>query len=165
MAKIWREGASLGEAFEMNSEGTLIGALGIEYVDAGDDWIVGRMPVDGRTRQPFGLLHGGASVAFAETLASWGGVFCAPEGKTCVGMEINANHVRPAFSGWVYGRATPESLGRSTQVWTVRITNEADKLVCISRVTLAVVDVQQPSAQRVPGPGAQEQGVGGHDAG
>jgi len=142
--RIWREGVSPGDAFEMTGEGTLIGNLGMEFLDAGDDWIRARMPVDERTRQPFGLLHGGASVAFAETLASWGGVFCAPEGKTCVGMEINANHVRPAREGWVYGRATPESLGRSTQVWTVRITNEADKLVCISRVTLAVVDLARP---------------------
>jgi len=148
MSRIWREGVSPGPTFEMGKEGTLIGNLGMEFLDAGDDWIRARMPVDGRTRQPFGLLHGGASVAFAETLASWGGVFCAPEGKTCVGMEINANHVRPAHDGWVYGRATPESLGRSTQVWTVRITNEADKLVCISRVTLAVVALDRPPAGR-----------------
>ena len=142
MPAIWREGVSPGERFRGGVENTLIGHLGMEFLDAGDDWVRGRMPVDARTRQPYGFLHGGASVAFAETMASWGGDCCVPEGKTCMGMEINANHVRPAREGWVYGRASPESLGRSTQVWTVRITDEADKLVCISRVTLAVVDVK-----------------------
>ncbi|MBW3558645.1 MAG: hotdog fold thioesterase [Proteobacteria bacterium] len=142
MPAIWREGVSPAERFAFGREGTLIGALGMEFLEAGDDWVRGRMPVDERTRQPYGFLHGGASVAFAETMASWGGDCCVPYGKTCMGMEINANHVRPAPAGWVYGRATPESLGRTSQVWTVRITNEADKLVCISRVTLAVVDVK-----------------------
>ena len=143
MAAIWREGVFPGDPFQTASRDTLVGALGMEFLEAGDDWIRGRMPVDARTRQPFGLLHGGASVAFAETLASWGGVCCVPAGKTCVGMEINANHVRPVAEGWVEGTARPESLGRSSQVWSVRITNEAGKLVCISRVTLAVVDLDR----------------------
>ncbi len=137
---IWRGGAFPMEAVNAWSRDTLISQLGMEFVEAGPDWVKARMPVDSRTRQPFGLLHGGASVAFAETLASWGGVAVLDPAKTCVGMEINANHVRPAFDGWVHGTAAPEALGRSSQVWSVRITNEAGKLVCISRVTLAVVD-------------------------
>ena len=143
MTAIWREGVSPGDRFEAGGRDTLISALGMEFLAAGDDWLRGRMPVDARPRPPFGLLHGGASVAFAETLASWGGVCCAPEGKICVGMEINANHVRSVADGWVEGGARPESLGRSSQVWSVRITNEAGKLVCISRVTLAVVDLDR----------------------
>jgi 1,4-dihydroxy-2-naphthoyl-CoA hydrolase len=147
MAAIWRLGRPSGDLFLASREGTLIGALGMEFLEAGDDWVRGRMPVDERTRQPFGFLHGGASVAFAETLASWGAACCVSEGQTCMGMEINANHVRPISEGWVYGRAAPESLGRSSQVWSVRITNEADKLVCVSRVTLAVVDLaREPRA-------------------
>lgn len=142
---IWREGVSPAERFDAGREDTLIGTLGMEFVEAGEDWLRGRMPVDARTRQPYGLLHGGASVAFAETLASWGGSCCVAEGKTCVGMEINANHVRPAASGWVEGLARPESLGRTSQVWSVRITDEAGRLVCISRVTLAVVDLERPA--------------------
>ena len=97
------------------------------------------MPVDGRTHQPFGLLHGGASVALAETLASWAGTCAVDADKVCVGQEINANHIRSVREGWVYGVATPESLGRTSHVWSIRITDEAGKLVCISRMTLAVV--------------------------
>jgi 1,4-dihydroxy-2-naphthoyl-CoA hydrolase len=140
VAVIWRGGRfPLDQVEQANSRGTLVEHLGIELLEAGDDWLKGRMPVDARTRQPFGLLHGGASVAFAETLASWAGVFTVDEGKVCVGMEINANHVRPVREGWVYGEARPEALGRTSQVWSVRITTEAGKLVCISRVTLAVI--------------------------
>ena len=147
MAPIWRAGRfPLQDVEGASREGTLIATLGIEFTEAGDDWVRGRMPVDGRTRQPFGLLHGGASVAFAETLASWAGVCTVEEGKVCVGMEINANHVRPVMDGWVYGEARPEALGRTSQVWSVRITNEAGKLVCISRVTLAVTAARPPSA-------------------
>lgn len=140
MAAIWRDGVTPVDRILAGREDTLIGALGMEFLEAGDDWVRGRMPVDARTRQPYGFLHGGASVAFAETLASWAGDCCVAEGQTCMGMEINASHVRPASEGWVHGHATPEKLGRSSQVWTVRITGDADKLVCISRVTLAVVD-------------------------
>lgn len=137
---IWAGGKHpMDDVAQVSGPGTLIGALGIEFLEAGDDWLRGRMPVDARTRQPYGLLHGGASVALAETLASWAGSCAAPAGKLCVGQEINANHVRPVSEGWVYGVATPESLGRTAQVWSIRITGEAGKLVCISRMTLAVV--------------------------
>jgi 1,4-dihydroxy-2-naphthoyl-CoA hydrolase len=137
---IWRDGKHpLPAGGQGVTRGTLMQALGIEFLEAGDDWLKGRMPVDERTRQPFGVLHGGASVALAETLASWAGTCAAPAGSICVGMEINANHVRPAREGWVHGVARAEALGRTTQVWSIRITDEADRLICISRMTLAVV--------------------------
>lgn len=138
---IWRAGVDPVQAAATARIGTLMERIGIEIFEAGDDWLKGRMPVDERTRQPFGLLHGGASVALAETLASWGGTLSVAEGRQCVGVEINANHLRPVKSGWVYGVATAETLGRSVQVWSVRITDDAGKLVCISRATLAVRDV------------------------
>ena len=138
MAAIWRDGKHPLQALDPG-RATLVSTLGIEFTEAGDDWLKGRMPVDGRTHQPFGLLHGGASVALAETLASWAGTCAVGAGQVCVGMEINANHVRPVSEGWVYGTATPEALGKTSQVWSIRIVNEQGKLVCISRMTLAVV--------------------------
>jgi 1,4-dihydroxy-2-naphthoyl-CoA hydrolase len=137
---IWRDGKDpMALAAATGGRRTLITTLGMELLEAGDDWLRGRMPVDERTHQPYGLLHGGASVALAETLASWAGTCAAEAGKVCVGQEINANHIRPVREGWVYGTATPEALGRTAQVWSIRITDEAGKLVCISRMTLAVV--------------------------
>ncbi len=128
-----------------SSDGTAITTLGIEFTHLTDDALHGRMPVDGRTRQPGGVLHGGASVLFAETLASWASSLTVdPSKHYCVGMEINANHVRPVASGWVHGAATPISRGRTTQVWEVRITNEEGKLVCISRCTMAVLGEPSP---------------------
>jgi 1,4-dihydroxy-2-naphthoyl-CoA hydrolase len=136
---IWFDGFPI-ELVSERSQGTLITALGIEFVAAGDDFVSARMPVDARTRQPAGVLHGGASVALAETLASWAATFVVDREKHyCVGLEINANHVRAATSGWVIGTARPVHLGRSTHVWEVRIVDEQDKLVCISRVTMAVL--------------------------
>ena len=115
--------------------------LGMELTEAGDDWLAGRMPLDERTLQPFGLLHGGASVALAETLASVGAFACVdPEAKLCVGLEINANHLRSVRSGWVTGTARPLHIGRTTQVWDIRIVDEAERPVCVSRCTVAVVD-------------------------
>lgn len=117
------------------------GHLGIELIEVGDDFLRGRMPVDHRTRQPAGALHGGVSVAFAETLASWAGAHAVDRSKYhCVGQEINANHVRAVTEGYVYGEARPLHLGRTSHVWDVRITNEAGKLVCVSRVTVAVLN-------------------------
>lgn len=121
-------------------ENALPGHLGIEFVDCGDDWITARMPVDHRTQQPFKRLHGGASVALAETIGSVAASYCIDrETSVAVGMEINANHIRPAYSGWVYAKANPESIGRTTQVWSIRITDDVGKLVCISRLTVAVI--------------------------
>lgn len=97
------------------------------------------MPVDERTMQPMGLLHGGASAALAETLGGAGAYLSVPEGTICVGLEINANHVRPAHRGWVMGRAIPLHQGRTTQVWDIMIRDEQENLVCISRLTVAVL--------------------------
>ena len=136
---IWHGRPDLHHANEMSTD-SAIGHLGIEFTEVGADHLVGRMPVDRRTCQPFGILHGGASVLLAESLVSCAATFVAPPGKACVGMEINANHLRPVTSGWVTGTARPISLGRRSQVWEVRIVDDTDKLVCISRCTLAVID-------------------------
>jgi uncharacterized protein (TIGR00369 family) len=125
---------------------TLADALGIELTALTDEYLEGRMPVDGRTHQPMGLLHGGASVALAETLGSIGAATRLPDRtkQACVGLEINANHLRGVKSGFVVGRARPLHVGRSTQVWEIQITEEATgKLVCISRITMAVVDLNK----------------------
>ena len=136
---IWHGTPDLDLANEM-AAGCSIGHLGIEFTEVGADHLVGRMPVDHRTRQPFGILHGGASVLLAESLVSCAATFVAAPGQACVGMEINANHLRPVTAGWVTGTARPISLGRRTQVWEVRIVDDDDKLVCISRCTMAVID-------------------------
>ncbi|UUR07055.1 hotdog fold thioesterase [Sphingomonas glaciei] len=118
----------------------MIGHLGIEFVERGDNWLKARMPVDHRTVQPYGRLHGGASVALAETVASYAGMMTVdPAEWGVVGLEINANHIRTARDGWVSATATAESVGRTAQVWTIRIEDEAGKLVCLSRITLAVI--------------------------
>ena len=146
-SSIWHGTPSLESANERGAA-VLNGRLGMELVELGDDYLVGRMPVDPRTHQPAGVLHGGASVAFAETLASWAGSFAVDRSRFhCVGMEINANHVRPAGSGWVSGVARPVNIGRTTQVWDIRITNDQGKLVSIARCTLAVLEM--PSAYAV----------------
>lgn len=123
------------------NKNTLGETLGIEFIEAGEDFIVARMPVDKRTHQPAGLLHGGASVALAETLGSVAGFLCLDDIKTqqIVGLEINANHVRGVREGFVYGRVSPIHIGRTTQVWDIKITNEEGKLVCTSRLTIAVI--------------------------
>jgi 1,4-dihydroxy-2-naphthoyl-CoA hydrolase len=138
-AAIWHGSPDLDHANEM-SAGSAIGHLGIELTEIGANHLVGRMPVDRRTRQPFGILHGGASVLFAETLVSCAATFVVAPGKACVGMEINANHLRPVTSGWVTGTARPITLGRRSQVWEVRIVDDDNKLVCISRCTMAVIE-------------------------
>ena len=120
---------------------TMTTHIGIEITDYGDDFLCGKMPVDERTIQPYGLLHGGASASFAETLGSVaGGIKVHGENNGVVGIEINANHLKSVKSGWVYGRAVPVRTGRKIQVWDIKITNEEDELVCVSRLTLAVVE-------------------------
>ena len=114
--------------------------LGMEWTEVGDDYLKARMPVDHRTKQPYGLLHGGASVALAETLGSVGAAMVVDHSKFyCVGLEINANHVRSAREGFVTGHATPLHIGRQTHVWEIKIYNEENKLVCVSRLTVAVL--------------------------
>lgn len=140
-ATIWSRDYSLEELNAM-SRGNMVGHLGIEITAIGADFLRGRMPVDARTRQPAGLLHGGASVALAETLGSFAANLVRnPQGSMgdCVGLEINANHLRGVRSGWVAGEARPLHLGRSTQVWEIRISDEQERLVCVSRLTMAVV--------------------------
>jgi 1,4-dihydroxy-2-naphthoyl-CoA hydrolase len=124
--------------------GTIIEVLGIEYQEVTPERVVATMPVDARTHQPFGILHGGASVVLAETVASVGASLNAGPGRAAVGMEINANHIRPKRSGTVRAVATPSHIGRSTTVWEIRITDEDDRLICLSRCTLAFVE--QPGA-------------------
>ena len=123
-----------------NIQNTMTSTIGIEITDIGDDFICGKMPVDERTTQPFGLLHGGASAALAETLGSiGGGIKVYSNNETVVGIEINANHLKSARDGWVYGKATPIRIGKKIQVWNIEITNEDDDLICVSRLTLAVI--------------------------
>lgn len=121
------------------NKNTLGETLGIEITEVGENYVEGKMPVDHRTQQPFGLLHGGASVALAETLASVAGFLSLSEGKNLVGVEINANHLRAVRSGFVTGRATPMRLGRSLQIWEIKIVDDKGRLVCVSRMTGAVV--------------------------
>jgi 1,4-dihydroxy-2-naphthoyl-CoA hydrolase len=136
---IWKQSGSLDQ-INASSRNTMVSTLDIRVVEVGDDFLRGTMPVDERTRQPFGLLHGGASVALAETLGSLAGNLCLDASKeVAVGLDINANHIRAATSGIVTGTARPLHIGRTTQVWEIRIEDEKQRLVCISRLTLAVV--------------------------
>jgi 1,4-dihydroxy-2-naphthoyl-CoA hydrolase len=136
---IWRSLQSI-EALNSNQQGTLNAALGILFTEIGEDYIRGTMPVDARTVQPYGLLHGGASVALAETLGSTGAALCVDvQEYQVVGQEINANHVRAARNGLVTGTARPVHIGGRTHVWAIDIANDAGKLVCVSRITIAVI--------------------------
>ena len=127
-------------AVNAHAADTLVSNLGIVFSEAGEDWLRGTMPVDARTVQPYGILHGGASVALAETLGSVAGNLCVDTSKEMVvGLEINANHVRAMRGGRVTGTARALHVGRSTQLWEIRIENDDGKLVCVSRLTLAVV--------------------------
>ena len=119
---------------------TITDYLGIKITDYGDNYICGEMPVDDRTKQPYGLLHGGASVAFAETLGSIGaGMQIDYNNQSVVGIEINASHLKSIKKGWVYGRAQPLRVGKTIQVWDINITDKDDNLICASRLTLAVI--------------------------
>ena len=121
-------------------QNTMSSTIGIEITDIDNDFLCGKMPVDERTIQPFGLLHGGASVALAETLGSIaGGIKVYPNNETVVGIEINANHLKSARDGWVYGKATPIRIGKKIQVWNIEISNDSGDLICVSRLTLAVI--------------------------
>lgn len=128
------------EALDALSRNSLVEHLGIVFTAAGEDWLQASMPVDARTRQPYGLLHGGASVVLAETLGSMAGNLCVDDQRyMCVGLEINANHLRAVRGGLVTGTARALHLGRTTQVWEIRIENEQGKPTCIARLTNAVV--------------------------
>ena len=129
------------EIINQMSKNTLVEHLDIQVIEIGEDYLIGRMPVDHRTHQPMGLLHGGASVVLAETLGSIAATLTVNlEQQYCVGLDINANHIKSVKGGFVYGRTTAIHIGKKTQVWEIRITNEADELICISRLTMAVLD-------------------------
>ena len=134
---IWKRNFSLDHLNEI-CRNTMVSSLGIVFSAYGDDYMEATMPVDHRTCQPYGMLHGGASVSLAETLGSIAGNMCCPEDKCCLGLDINANHMRGVFGGTVRARAVPLHLGVSTQVWSVHIFNDDGDLVCDSRLTLAV---------------------------
>ncbi len=122
---------------------SLVSHLGIECTELGKDYLSGKMPVDKRTTQPLGLLHGGASVAFAETLGSLASIsFIDTSKQICVGLEINANHVKAIKEGYVYGKAQALHIGKKTHLWDIRIENEKKELVCICRLTMAILDKQ-----------------------
>lgn len=136
---IWKQQATL-DLVNGWSPDTMIAACGIRFTDIGDDYLRGTMPVDARTLQPYGLLHGGASVTLAETLGSAAAMLCVdPAAELAVGLDINANHVRAVTKGIVTGTARPIHLGRTTQVWEIRIDDEQQRLVCIARLTVAIV--------------------------
>lgn len=123
------------------SEGCMVEHLGIKFTEIGSDYLVATMPVDHRTKQPMGLLHGGASVALAETMGSVGSTLCIDlNTQHAVGLEINTNHIKSAREGLVTGKAKPIHLGKGTQVWSIEITNEQKQLVAISRITMAILD-------------------------
>lgn len=136
--RIWKKPISV-EALTAMHHGTAVGHLGIEFLEVGDEFIRARVPVDTRTRQPYGLLHGGVSVVLAETLGSCGAAYSCGENERVVGLDINANHLRGATSGWVTGITRPVHIGRSTQVWQIEMHNDAGELTCVSRITMAVL--------------------------
>jgi 1,4-dihydroxy-2-naphthoyl-CoA hydrolase len=138
---IWTRSIPNLEQLAEASRNTAVATMGIEYVDVGDDYVIGRIPVDERTVQPFGILHGGASVVLAETLGSMAANYCLrKENQIAVGLDINANHIRSVSRGWVYGTARPVHIGGTTQVWEIRLEDEEGRLTCISRLTMAVID-------------------------
>ncbi|HRI88334.1 MAG TPA: hotdog fold thioesterase [Candidatus Hydrogenedentes bacterium] len=135
---IWYTQYSLAQLNAL-AVGTIHEVLGIHFTEIGADFLSAKMPVDNRTAQPAGLLHGGASVVLAESLGSMGSYLLVdPETCRCVGLDVNANHVRSANSGHVIGTARPIHIGKSTHVWEIRVCNDADELICISRLTMAI---------------------------
>ncbi|MBS0589567.1 MAG: hotdog fold thioesterase [Proteobacteria bacterium] len=138
---LWKTRPDLATIKQANAN-TLIATLGIEITDIGEDFVRGTMPVHARTHQPYGILHGGASIALAETLGSYAAMLSCDPDLWAVGLDINANHVRAVANGIVTGTARPLHIGRSTQVWEIRIEDEGGNLVCIARLTVAIVPRQ-----------------------
>ena len=136
--RIWKKPISV-DILTTGSLNTATSHLGIEFLEVGDDFITARVPVDERTCQPYGLLHGGVSVVLAETLGSCGAAYCAPEGHRAVGLDINANHLKGVTSGWVTGITRPVHIGRTTQVWQIEMRSDAGELTCVSRITMAIL--------------------------
>ena len=138
MSSIWKQALTV-EALNRLHVGTTGEHLGIEFIEVGDDFIAARVPVDARTRQPMGILHGGVSVLLAETLGSCGAAFSTSPDRRVVGLEVNANHLRSVDSGWVTGTARPIHRGRSTQVWHIEMKDDLGRPTCIARLTMAVL--------------------------
>jgi uncharacterized protein (TIGR00369 family) len=136
--RIWHKPISV-ELLTQAHIGTAVERLGIEFLEVGDDFIRARVPVDARTRQPYGLLHGGVSVVLAETLGSCGAAYSSPPEHRAVGLDINANHLRGATEGWVTGVTRPVHIGRTTQVWQIDMHDDAGRPTCVSRITMAVL--------------------------
>lgn len=147
---IWKQKEIGIEKLNAQSKNTMAAALDIRFTAVGDDYLQATMPVNHQTHQPYGLLHGGASAALAETLGSVASWLCVdPEKQICVGIEINCNHVRGKKDGVVTGTARPLHIGATTHVWDIRITDERDKLVCISRLTVAILKKESGTIGRV----------------
>jgi 1,4-dihydroxy-2-naphthoyl-CoA hydrolase len=139
--KIWKQDFTL-EGLDAAQESNMAGHLGIKFTEMGDNFLIAKMPVDERTMQPMGLLHGGASCVLSETLGSVASILCVDDmaKQTIVGVEINANHLSSARSGFVYGTVKPIRIGRTMMVWNTEIHDEQGKLLCVSRLTVAVVE-------------------------
>lgn len=138
MPSVWKQPASV-ETLTAIHVGTTVAHLGIEFLEVGDDFIRARAPVDARTRQPMGILHGGISVVLAETLGSCGAAFASPQGHRAVGLDINANHLRSVSDGWATGTARPVHIGHTTHVWQIEVVNDKGQLTCVSRITMAIL--------------------------
>ena len=138
MTAIWKQPATVDSLRAIHVD-TAVALLGIEFLEVGDDFIRARVPVDSRTRQPMGILHGGVSVVLAETLGSCCAAFASPAGHRAVGLDINANHLRSVSEGWVNGIARPVHIGRTTHVWQIDLSNEKGQLTCVSRITMAIL--------------------------
>lgn len=136
--RIWQQPVSVAVLTGIHRS-TTVEHLGIEFLEVGDDFVRARVPVDVRTRQPYGILHGGVSVVLAETLGSCGAAYAAPPGHRTVGLDINANHLRSATTGWVTGTARPVHVGRTTQVWQIDLVDDDGRPTCTSRLTMAVL--------------------------
>ena len=138
---IWKQDFTI-ETLNQTGQQTMVEHLGIEFTEAGDDYLRARMPVDHRTVQPMRILHGGASAVLAETIGSVASVLCLDDlnKQSAVGVEINANHLRPATQGYVYGTVRPVRVGRTMHVWNIEIHDESERLICVSRLTMAVID-------------------------
>ena len=138
MTAIWTRPTSIETLAAIHAD-TAVAHLGIEFLEVGEDFLKARVPVDTRTRQPAGILHGGVSVVLAETLGSCGAACSAEPGRQVVGLDINANHLRSVREGWVTGIARPIHLGRTTQVWQIDLSNDQGQLTCVSRLTMAIL--------------------------
>ena len=136
--RIWKQPVTVEHLHAIHKD-TAPEHLGIEFLEVGNDFLRARVPVDQRTRQPYGLLHGGVSVVLAETLGSCGAAYACPEGHRPVGLDINANHIKGATAGWVTGIARPVHIGRSTHVWQIDMRNDAGELTCVSRLTVSIL--------------------------